>query len=182
MLFLQTHDYEVKDGKLCIALNGFVLVFYTADICQICDKLKPKFNKLATTVYGCTFAYMNVSQDNMKIRKLAAQTGFALDYVPMLVLYENRMPVAVFDLNESNLGFFGADLKEWLVKTTKRIMSGPGRNGKPNAMRENIMPTHLSAASQPLPTMAPSTGRPKPSARNSVGYKSYNNAYSSQSS
>lgn len=173
MLFLQTQDYDIKDGKLCIALSGFVLVFYTADICKICEKLKPMFNKLSTTVYGCTFAYMNISQDNMKIRTLAAQTGFTIDYVPLFILYENRMPVAVFELNENNLGQFSSELQGWLVHTTKKLLNIPRHNQRDSSVRTDLPVSHLSSAA------ATSAGRPKVSDRENKRYKTFDKAYSS---
>lgn len=164
MLFLQTQDYEIKDGKLCIAVDGFTLVFYTADICKICDRLKPQFNRLAKNVQGCTFAYMNVSQDKMKIRKMAAQTGFTIDYVPIFVLYANRIPVAVYNINENNMDSFASDLNKWLVGITTKLMNGPNASVGLQSSRHQ---------------QGPKQSRAKPSGRDDVGYKTFNQAYSS---
>ena len=169
MLFLQTQDYEILDGQLSISLNGFVLIFYTSDICKICDRLKPQFNKLAKTVHGCTFAFMNVSQDNMKIRTIAAQTGFKIDYVPIFVLYSNKRPVAMFDLNENNLESFGNDLRSWLIATTAKLNEASYQDAKPTAI--------YSQQQQQRQTNVPYSGRPKPSGRDNIGYMTFNDAY-----
>lgn len=167
MLFLQTQDFEIINGQLSISLNGFVMVFYISDICKICDRLKPQFNKLAKAVHGCTFAYMNVSQDNMKIRTMAAQTGFNIDYVPIFVLYSHRVPVAVFELNENNLDSFANDLRSWLVSTTAKLTGSSYPENNPTALYSQ----------QQHQADLPYAGRPKPSGRDNVGYKTFNAAY-----
>lgn len=180
MLFLQTQDYEINgDGKLCITLNGFTLVFYTSDICSICEKLKPKFNKLSKSILGCTFAYMDVQQDNMKIRKLAAKAEFALDYVPIFVLYFNGIPIDIFNLNEKNplfLDTFPDDLRVWLVDTTSYIINTKGKQPPKKSQLKQVQdqPPQKSRAD-----IVNSIGKGKPSARQHVSYKAYSSAYSS---
>ena len=178
MLFLQPRDYMIEESKLCIKADGFVLVFYTADFCTICKTISPHYNKLAKTIKGCTFAYMDVQQENMKLRKIAAQVGGSFDYVPMFILYSNKVPIAVYNLKENDPNFpesFQADLKAWLVSTTTSFMYA--MKGPPKQAKCATMPSASAPASMHGKT-GHSEGRPKPTERSNPSYKTYGGAYS----
>jgi thiol-disulfide isomerase/thioredoxin len=170
MLFLQPQDYYINpDGQLCMSLKGFSMVFYTSDRCTICKKLKPQFNRLSKTIQGCIFAYMDVDQENMKIRKMAAQVGSPINHVPILTLFLNGVPTALFNLNEKTQNF-GEDLRQWLIKTTSAIVKSSSHDD--NEDRRHVMDDQ-GGDDQSCPT---SIGRPKPGRRH-TSYKTYDGAY-----
>ena len=178
MLFLQPQDYHVnQNGQLCQSLKGFSLVFYTADRCVICKRLKPQFNRLSKTIQGCTFAYMDVDQENMQIRKMAARAGMPIDHVPILLLYLDGVPTAVFNFNEKSNNF-GEDLRQWLIRVTSDIIKAPTQPKQSSTC--GLDPKRDSGRPQPPPDRScpTSIGMAKPSGRrNTAAYKTYNGAY-----
>lgn len=168
MLFLQPQDYYLNPtGQLCMSLKGFSLVFYTSDRCAICKKLKPQFNRLSDTIQGCTFAYMDVDQESMKIRKIAAHAGTPIDYVPIFALYSDGVPAALFEFNDKTENF-GNNLRQWLIQmTTKFVNSSPkvqtSQQGQQQQFQDQACPTSI--------------GRAKPCERRNASYKSYDSAY-----
>lgn len=179
MLFLQPQDYYINaNGQMCTSLKGFSMVFYTSDKCNICKRLKPQFNQLSKIIQGCTFAYMDVAQENMKIRKMAAQAGTPIDHVPIFVLFLDGVPTALFNLNEKTQSF-GEDLRQWLIKTTTDIVKysqqHPPRQTN-NGGRQTQEDRKQQEKQQDL-SCPTSIGRAKPSERRNTSYKTYNSAY-----
>lgn len=123
MLFLQPNDFKIN-GSNEFGLNnedGFMLVFFTSDTCEICDRLKPQYNKLSKQIQGCVFSYMDVEQENMKIRQIANRGGVSIDYVPMILLFANDTLVGSFELDESG-NHFSETLRDWIIKTTELVL------------------------------------------------------------
>lgn len=173
MLFLQPQDYYINPtGQMCINMKGFCMVFYTSDRCTICKRLKPQFNQLSKSIQGCTFAYMNVDQENMKIRKMAAQASQPIDHVPIFLLFLDGIPMAVFNLNEKTKSFVD-DLRQWLINTTTQIVRSvperqPQRDSLNNKPKDDVCPTSI--------------GKAKPAGRGVSSYKSYEGAYGNAAS
>lgn len=179
MLFLQPQDFKPNgNGQLCTSLKGFSFVFYTSDKCTICKKLKPQFNRLSKTIQGCTFAYMDVDQENMKIRKMAAQAGTPIDHVPIFMLFLDGVPTALFNLNEKTQNF-GEDLRQWLIYVTSDIIKHLQQpqaqiNEKKKFQQEDRRPVKQENQNQVTPT---SIGKAKPSEKRGTSYKTYAGAY-----
>lgn len=179
MLFLQPQDYYINpNGQMCMSLKGFSMVFYTSDRCTICKRLKPQFNRLSKTIQGCTFAYMDVDQENMKIRKMAAQAGAPIDHVPIFVLFLDGVPAALFNLNEKTQNF-GEDLRQWLIKATTDIVKSSQKSplvqqDNNDKQQDRRQPKKQEKQDQSCPT---SIGRAKPSGRRNTLYKTYEGAY-----
>lgn len=102
-MFLTPNDFAVQNGEL-VKLNdqGYSFVFIFTNNCKWCDDVKPAFNSLSNMIRGVNFAYMDVAQNNWKLREMSLRTGTPIDYVPFLLLFANGRQIAQFFQDEDN--------------------------------------------------------------------------------
>jgi thioredoxin-like negative regulator of GroEL len=131
--YLSPNDFFVTLNKeLSHIIKGFSIVFFTSDTCQHCHNIAPAFKAASDSIKGCTFAVMNVDQNNMQVVRMSQHTRTVLQYVPLIVMYANGISVAVFNPDESNPGANLDLLKQFIDTTTAAIRSSRGTEHQPN--------------------------------------------------
>lgn len=121
--------YVTRNNELANNIKGFSLVFFKSDKCVYCKDVFPAFMNASSTIQGCTFALMNVDQEDMQIVRISENTLNPLLYVPYVMLYVNGTPTVSFNPDEKNPSANEKLLKEFIVKNAALIKS----NQKPNA-------------------------------------------------
>lgn len=101
-MFLTVNDFFVKNGELCNKLQGYSFVFFISNNCRYCYDVKPFFDKLSQAIQGCSFAYMDVGQNQQQIVKMSEMTNNRIEYVPLLILYINGNRIAQYFPDEDN--------------------------------------------------------------------------------
>lgn len=101
-MFLTVNDFFVKNGELCNKLPGYSFVFFISNSCHFCEDVKPHFDKLSQAIQGCSFAYMDVGQNQQQIVQMADRTNNRIEYVPLLILYVNGIRIAQYFPDEDN--------------------------------------------------------------------------------
>lgn len=131
MLYLQPRDFTVnRDGDLTVALRDFALVFFMSDKSDRCRRLRPTFERVANSVSGCQFAYMDVNQNNVAIKELSEQSSTPIEYVPLMILYANGKQLARFPPGKS---VTPQDVKTWLVQATNRYAANAAPSQSPSS-------------------------------------------------
>lgn len=125
IVYLTPSDFYVtRNNELANNIKGFSVVFFKSSTCKYCKDVEPAFHNASSSLQGCTFAVMDVDQDNSQIVRISNTTLNKLKYVPYVVLYANGIPTAVFNQNESNPDANTSLLKEFIIKTTAQIKAG----------------------------------------------------------
>ena len=96
LLFLDHDDFEVRahsDGSQIMGTNikGFSLIFFYSTECQHCEKCVPIIKGLPSTLGGCKFGMINVSNNKHVVTK-SQGTKTQITYVPLIILYIDGMP------------------------------------------------------------------------------------------
>ena len=90
LLFLTTNDFIVNKGSkgnvLCNKLSGLSLILFYSTQCSHCQKTIPLFKQLPSTMGGCQFGMINIS-NNKDIIRISKSTINAIQYVPCIYLY-----------------------------------------------------------------------------------------------
>lgn len=125
VVHLKPSDFFVtRNNELANNIKGFSVVFFKSDKCVYCNDVMPAFLQASSSIQGCTFAIMNVDQDNMRIVRIAEITVNPLKYVPYVVLYVNGIPATVFNPDEQNPDANAKLLKDFIVKNAALIKTG----------------------------------------------------------
>ena len=170
MIYLHHTNYYVNDKKLlCNTLRGFSFVFFTSKNCGHCISLMPEFNNLAKMIQGCVFAKLNVEEDGQAIRLTASRSATPINYVPLLVLYANGIPIGVYQPDEHNPKSNFDKMKNFLLANTQSSNKVKKECGKAEGPRKKGSETH------PIKVSSCSIGRP--GNRSASNYYNFGNAY-----
>jgi len=102
LVYLTPNDFFVNDkNQLVTRLQGFSFLMFTSTQCPHCKFVEPAFTRLSSLIQGCTFALVDVDQDNRQIIKKALHTSNKIEYVPYIVLCLNGVEKMQFKPIES---------------------------------------------------------------------------------
>ena len=75
-MFLTPNDFAIQNGELVRHNDqGYSFVFFFTNDCTWCDDVKPAFNYLSKMIRGVNFAYMDVAQNNWRLRDMRSGPG-----------------------------------------------------------------------------------------------------------
>jgi thiol-disulfide isomerase/thioredoxin len=167
---LTSNDFAIQNGELVKPNDqGYSFVFIFTNDCKWCDDVKPAFNYLSTMIRGVNFAYMDVAQNNWRLREMSLRTRTPINYVPFLLLFANGRQIAQFSQDEDNP-------QNNIPKMQQFIINNTTRRQQPQSTR--IQGTPGSSSSQAAGSEIPpyTIGIPGNLATRKV-CKLYNNAY-----
>jgi thiol-disulfide isomerase/thioredoxin len=125
IVYLKPENFYVTEkNELANNLPQFSLVFFTSATCHYCRGVLPAFAAAATKVAGCVFAIMDVDQNEMRVVKQSEKTTLPIAYVPLIIMYVNGIPIAVFDPDEDHPEANVALLKRFVVTTANAARAG----------------------------------------------------------
>ena len=80
-MFLTPNDFAIQNGELVRHNDqGYSFVFFFTNDCTWCDDVKPAFNYLSKMIRGVNFAYMDVAQNNWRLRDMSFRTRTPIKY------------------------------------------------------------------------------------------------------
>jgi len=169
LFYLNETDFVIKEGQkgktLSVGIDGYSLVLFYSTKCTHCQALIPIFKKLPTSVGGCTFAMVNVSQNKGIITK-ASTTKSPIKYVPLMILHIDGAPFMRYDGPHKV-----EEIKRFVIEIAQKV----SKNKKPTS---NIAP---KKAADSISIPGYTIGRPKNSGkRNDVSYMGMDAAYVSK--
>lgn len=140
--YLSPNDFFItSNNELSHVIQGFSVVFFTSDTCKYCHNIAPAFKAASDSIKGCTFAVMNVDQNDMQVVRMSQNTRNVLEYVPLIVMYANGQSVAIFNPDESNPVANLELLKQFVTTTASAIRSRGVDNrqitGQPTPINDN---------------------------------------------
>lgn len=95
LLFFESDDFSIQKGQkgdiLCLPTPGFCLLLFYSTHCQHCQSLIPIFKRLPSSLGGCSFGMINIS-NNKKCVAMSQNTLTPITYVPYIVLYIEGKP------------------------------------------------------------------------------------------
>lgn len=125
VVYLQPDDFYVnQNNDLAHKLPKFSLVFFNSANCVYCKDVLPAFAAVSSTIKGCTFAMMDVYQDNMRVVRMAERTKTPIAYVPYVIMYVNGNPLAIFNPDEDNPQANYNLLKKFIVDNANAARNG----------------------------------------------------------
>ena len=165
LFYLNESDFMIKEGpkgnSLCVGIDGYSLILFYSTKCEHCQSLIPIFKKLPSSVGGCTFAMVNVSQNRGVINK-AKTTRSPITYVPLIILHINGEPFMRYDGPHEF-----SKLKRFVIEIAQKVSKNKGSN---TSTMQQVAPE----VSIPAYTI----GRPKNSGPiNDVCYLGFDAAY-----
>lgn len=93
--FLRSNDFNIQQGTngkiLTTNISGFSLVLFYSTQCVHCQNFIPVFKKLPSSIGGCQFAMINVSQ-NRDCVTMSRETITPITEVPYILLYIDGKP------------------------------------------------------------------------------------------
>jgi hypothetical protein len=130
--YLTPGDFFItQTGELSHRHNsGFCVIFFSSHTCVYCKDVYPAFVAVSDAIKGCTFAIMNVDQEDMKVVRMSHKTKNALEVVPWIVMYANGNIVATFSPDESDTGANFNLLKDFIINTAAMVRSGQPVSGE----------------------------------------------------
>lgn len=109
--FLSTNNFFIQNtssgNHLCHNIGGISCIMFTSPKCHYCNQFKPQFMSMSNIVRSCTFAIADVGT-NAGIIALARESSTKIEYVPLIIIYNDGMPVAIYsgDLDSQMLASF----------------------------------------------------------------------------
>lgn len=95
LLFLTSDDFQITKGTkgniMCNNIPGFSLILFYSTQCEHCQSFIPVFKRLPSTVGGCQFGMINVSQ-NKNCVIMSRDTIAPIKVVPYILLFVNGRP------------------------------------------------------------------------------------------
>ena len=95
LLFLTSDDFHIAKGTkgniMCNNIPGFSLILFYSTQCGHCQSFIPVFKRLPSTVGGCQFGMINVSQ-NRNCVIMSRDTIAPIKVVPYILLFVNGRP------------------------------------------------------------------------------------------
>lgn len=158
--FLTSNDFEAKSGKFLYknAKPELTLILFYSTNCPHCKPILPLFQQLSLRLRGCKYALMNVGE-NYSAAVASRQTSTPINYVPLVVLYYNGLPIKQYS---SQYTF--ENLKNFLMAAAKEMHSSKSQDTE-----------------QTKETPAFTTGTPYCDEESGVCYLSFDKAYSAKS-
>jgi hypothetical protein len=99
----------------------------------------PAFKRVSDLIKGCTFAIMDVNQDNKKVVTISEASNHKLKFVPFIVFYKDGLPTAYFTPNENAPDQNFEALKRFVVENTKsKKQIAPNSIGFPSANKKDV--------------------------------------------
>jgi hypothetical protein len=98
--------------------------------------MAPAFKAASDSIKGCTFAVMNVDQNDQQIVRMSYKTHNVLEYVPLIVMYTNGVSAAIFNPDESN-PIANLDLLKQFISTTAAAIRSRGTATIQSTIRSN---------------------------------------------
>lgn len=96
LLFLDNDDFYIQQGMLSHSIKGISLLMFYANECSYSHKIAPIFKQLPRVINGCQFGLVNLSM-NPGIIDMSQSTILPIEYVPLIVLYNNGTPYIKYD-------------------------------------------------------------------------------------
>jgi len=147
IVHLSPADFYVTSGnELANTIKGFSVVFFNSSTCVYCKDVFPAFNSASASIQGCTFALMNVEQDNMKVVKMSENTKNKLIFVPFIAMYANGYPIATFQPDEERPSANFELLKRFIVHTASELKSKSTTATKNSLQEGDVCPTSTGIA------------------------------------
>ncbi|UUT40443.1 thioredoxin 2 [carnivorous sponge associated iridovirus] len=120
-MFLTPNDFAIQNGELVRHNDqGYSFVFFFTNDCTWCDDVKPAFNYLSKMIRGVNFAYMDVAQNNWRLRDMSFRTRTPIKYVPLLLLFANGRQIGQFSQDEDNPKNNIAKMQRFIMINTQR--------------------------------------------------------------
>lgn len=132
----------------------------------------PAFVQLSGALQGCTFALMNVDQENQRIVEMSSTTRNRLEYVPFIVLYVHGIPYSIFTPDERNPAANYELMKRFIIETTGKIKSKSDEQYHQNSSSGNSNANNSNTNDVISPYSIGIAGN-----RKRVCYLNYDNAY-----
>lgn len=130
IVYLKPNDFYVtQTNDLAHRVPKFSLVFFSSANCVYCKDVLPAFASVSSIIKGCTFAIMDVDQGGMRIVKMSEKTKTPITYVPLVVMYVNGIPIAMFDSDEENPSANFNLLKNFVIGNARAIREGRKAGG-----------------------------------------------------
>jgi Thioredoxin len=144
--YLSPNDFFVtSNNQLSHVIHGFCVVFFTSDKCQHCHTIAPAFKAASDAIKGCTFAVMNVDQNDMQVVRMSHRTHNRLEYVPLIVMYANGVSAAIFNPDESN-PVANLELLKQFISTTAAAIRSRGNGDDHRGSSSSINSTSSSSS------------------------------------
>jgi thioredoxin-like negative regulator of GroEL len=96
-IVLNQNNFQSSNGKSLrlVGISGVVMVFFKTNNCNYCRSLEPIFVQLARSQPNIKWAVINITTSR-DVVKMAQSTTTPIKGVPMLVLYSDGNPFAIY--------------------------------------------------------------------------------------
>jgi len=101
LYFLNSSDFflsKLPDGNvnLCTEINDMSIVLFYSPNCKFSQVAFPIIKNMNNILRGCTYAALNVEL-NMQLVQTSKNTTTPIEYVPLILLYFNGVPIFKFN-------------------------------------------------------------------------------------
>jgi len=135
LLFLTSDDFQITKGTkgniMCNNIPGFSLILFYSTQCEHCQSFIPVFKRLPTTVGGCQFGMINVSQ-NKRCVLMSRDTIAPITVVPYILLFVNGRPYMRYQGPHDP-----KEIGRFIVEVAEKINNQEQGNKKDDAITEN---------------------------------------------